>query len=150
MKATLLTIFFSTILSLVPGQALAQGFEKYSYPLQQVLDAIYDASFDFDGVYTITHNLWTKNSHEATCEIVPARTLVNHFALIFEEYRSFYPDEELPYDKALVDVQRLTRSTEYERCVDKVIDGPYTNVVTSYRALKKNLWVKIEYSTTHF
>lgn len=150
MKYSLLPIVMAAILGLAPLKVSAQGFEKYSYPLAQVLDAIYDASFDFDGVYTITHNLWTKNSNLESCEVVPAHTLVNHFAQIFEEFRSVYPDEELPYDKALVDVQRMTRNTEYERCFEKVIDGPYTNEITSYRALKKKLWVKIEYSTTRF
>jgi hypothetical protein len=150
MKYTVFAFLFSVLLSFAPQKVLAQGFEKYSYPLAQVLDAIYDASFDFDGVYTITHNLWSVKSDGDHCEIVPAHTLVNHFARIFEEYRSFYPDEELPYDKALVDVQRITRNTDYERCVDIEVDGPYHNEITSYRALENKLWVKIEYSTNQF
>lgn len=138
----LLLVSFSTT-----AKSYSNGhFSYHSYALQEVLDAIYDASFDFDGVYVITHNLDFQSAVKGECSIVSAQQLLNHFAQIFDEFRSFYPDEELPYDEALVDLRRLTKGTEYEKCVESYIEDYMLVTLTQYNAVVSDLWIKIEYS----
>jgi hypothetical protein len=140
-------ILATLLMTSLGARANFDQFTYHSYALQEVLDAIYDASFDFDGVYSITHNFdFRVNVKDGKCTVVKDRHVLNHFARIFDEFRSFYPDEVLPYDEALVDLYHLVSGNEYEKCV-KTYDEDYISVsVTQYNSLQSDLWIRVEYS----
>lgn len=132
-----------------PALVEARSFARHSYALQEVLDAIYDASFDFEGVYVITHNLNFSDESlfkAKRCEVVTAESVVDHFRLIFDEFRSFFPDEELPYEQALIDVKRLLDHQQFKKCFELVVSEDQRLQVTHYKSLHSATWIKIEYS----
>ncbi len=122
--------------------------ERGSVALLTVLDAIYDASFDFDGVYTITHNIHFL-TEKRDCDLVPADVLYDHFRTIFDEFISYYPDEDLPYEQALVDLSLLAQNGEFKRCKESLENARYSVEVTHYQSMVNDLWIRIEYSVQH-
>lgn len=151
MKLRLFSLFLSLSIAFSfasAAQAQVPRLERGSVALLTVLDAIYDASFDFDGVYTITHNIHFL-TEKRDCDIVPAEVLYDHFKGIFEEFISYYPDEDLPYDQALVDLSLLAQDGEFKRCKETLETARYSLDVTHYQSLLNDLWIRVEYSVQH-
>lgn len=149
----LFTLIFSMI-QLGSAQAYAhtqQGPKETfndSRALMHVLDAIYDASFDFEGLYIITHNVEFLGEKKE-CKVVPTRTLVAHFEKIFEEFTSYYPDEQLPFDEALRDLKEIAQGSDFNRCFERQEGVRGYVEVTHYQSLSSRLWIRIEYNVQH-
>ena len=144
---------FSLLLSLTisaasVSHAQVPRLERGSVALLTVLDAIYDASFDFDGVYTITHNIHFL-TEKRDCDLVPAEVLYDHFKAIFDEFISYYPDEDLPYEQALIDLSVLAQDGEFKRCKESLENARYSVEVTHYQSTLNDLWIRVEYSVQH-
>jgi hypothetical protein len=116
--------------------------------LTLVLDTIYDASFDFEGLYIIGHNMEFL-SEKKDCEVVPTAGLVSHFKKIFKEFTSYYPDEELPYDEALSDLKEIAQGADFKRCYERQEGGRGYVEVTHYQSLSTPLWIRIEYNVQY-
>lgn len=151
-----LSSLFILLCALNSGVALGQtstlaneeSFNK-SDALRIVLDAIYDASFDFEGLYIVSHNIdFVSSKSERECEIVSYEALETHFEKIFQHFISYYPDEDLPYDQAIQDLRQISGRSEFKRCQESM-DGLRGGQieVTHYESLETPLWIRIEYNT---
>lgn len=131
------------------SKALPDGRSFHdSGALIRVLDAIYDASFDFEGLYIITHNVEFLGEKQK-CEIVSSAALVAHIKKIFQEFISYYPDEELPFDEALKDLKEIAGGSDFKRCYERQEDPRAYVEVTHYQSLSTKLWIRIEYNVQH-
>lgn len=141
-------VFMST--SQVSARAPLSAQETFheSGALMLVLDAIYDASFDFEGVYIVTHNIEFL-TEKKECEVVETQALVDHFKKIFQEFISYYPDEQLPYDEALDDLREIAGGSEFKHCYERMENARGYVEVTHYKSLDSKLWVRIEYNVRH-
>lgn len=121
-----------------------RGFGQ-SNALSIVLDTIYDASFDFEGMYIISHNIDFLGDKKQ-CSKVGTQVILRHFKKIFDEFISYYPDEELPYDQAIRDLKKIIGNGKYERCHEVATTSRGHVDVTHYQSLDTDLWIRIEYS----
>jgi hypothetical protein len=121
-----------------------RGFGQ-SNALSIVLDTIYDASFDFEGMYLISHNIDFLGDKK-TCTTVSVQVILRHFKKIFDEFISYYPDEELPYDQALKDLKKIVGNGKYQRCHEVSTTSRGHVDVTHYQSLDSELWIRIEYN----
>lgn len=145
----LTALIFLGSAQLQAGTKLAAQETFYeSGALMTVLDTIYDASFDFEGMYIITHNIEFLTDKKE-CEVVSTQALVSHFEKIFQDFISYYPDEELPYDKALSDLREIADGSDFKRCYERVEGVRGYIEVTHYQSLGTPLWVRIEYNVQH-
>lgn len=150
-KTFFLPIFVTVMmLVLAPSAHSAQpvgGFSQ-SNALSIVLDTIYDASFDFEGMYIITHNIEFLGEKKK-CSQVSVNMILRHFKKIFDEFISYYPDEELPYDQALRDLKKILGSGKYQRCHEVSTSAQGHIDVTHYQSLETQLWIRIEYNVVN-
>lgn len=124
-----------------------RGFAQ-SNALSLVLDTIYDASFDFEGMYIITHNIEFLGEKKK-CTNVSINVILRHFKKIFDEFISYYPDEELPYDQAIRDLKKIIGSGKYQRCHEIATTSRGHVDVTHYQSLDSDLWIRIEYNVSN-
>lgn len=121
-----------------------RGFGQ-SNALSIVLDTIYDASFDFEGMYIISHNIDFLGD-KRQCTTISVQVILRHFKKIFDEFISYYPDEELPYDQALRDLKKIIGTGKYQRCHEVSTTARGHVDVTHYQSLETDLWIRIEYN----
>ena len=87
--------------------------------LREVVMAVVDASWDLpNGPHW--RDLSGKKAYKA-CQIVDSQEVVDLVIDGIEQFSSFYIDEDLPYDVALEELDRLAQAGELRLCRDLVL-----------------------------
>ena len=119
--------------------ALAQGRE-----LELVLDNVYEASFEWDAYFHVTFPEQTQQQIQ-TCVSVKASQLEKTIWSAVENFRSHYPDEELPYREAKKQLKSYLGNETFWKCETIIDKTQYDVVVQIYLSASKKSIVQIEF-----
>lgn len=112
--------------------------------LMLVLDMIYTASYDFDRTYRIEEREFVELV-DVKCQNVKSSFLKEHINSIFEVYQSYYPDDDLPFDKAREELDDVVSQQEYLKCSKEYANSWESVETDHYRPLEGGYWITIEH-----
>jgi hypothetical protein len=126
----LFTFIFMSLFSSASANEIDLKNLNYS-ELELVLDNVYEASFELDSYFKVT----IEEAHEdqrVACVSVKAEELEKRIWTEVKKFRAYYPDEDLPFNKAQSQLKKLINVTEYEKCETIVEQELYFVVVQTF------------------
>ncbi|MBY0413414.1 MAG: hypothetical protein K2Q18_04585 [Bdellovibrionales bacterium] len=113
-----LSIFAASILFIISSNVQARTIYNFndSDAITTVAQFLSDAAEDMPVSYRISDKkINIKNLSD--CTDVKSSSVMNDVEDAIKKVMRFYPDEDLPYDQALVDLEDYVGSESYRKCV---------------------------------
>ena len=114
-------IIFSLIFSLQVNARQIQSLSS-SYAINQILSYLNDNVEEFHAVYRLSDKSFVIKD-ASNCSNVEARDVALEVKKSFDKILLKFPDEELPFNEAVIDLKDFLDNRSYLRCVNNSINS---------------------------